>query len=207
MNMLLYINLDSGGDFDRSLEGIVEDYPELSIMEGRQHVQGRDSVCSDDSQSTPKAPSKTPVRLFNASNRSLTPVRHSRSLKSPPLHSFRQSKNISIRSRDVQYACDTPLSFSAIFTEDSIVFENSDNHYYNISTMAMLHESHEPLTELDILLDQCFQCHVTDDFILHIIFGRRKVDSCAKMFLQNQPPAIYKRLKTAVDDTEGCEIS
>lgn len=185
-------------------------------MENRQHnIQHGESTDSDDSQSTPRAPVNQSIRVLNTSNRSITPVRlpntSSRSLKSP-LHSFRerQIKNISIRSRDAQIACDTPLSFSAIFSDnDGPVFENSDHHFYHIATMTMLHETdnQEALTELDILLDQCFQCHVTEDFILHVIYSRSKIDSCARIFLQNQPTALSKKLKTIFDEREGCEIS
>jgi hypothetical protein len=87
------------------------------------------------------------------------------------------------------------------------VFENCDTHYYILASIRSLHETEKQDSELNTLVDQCFQSRISPDYLLHIIYSRRKIDSYAKIFLHNQPLHVIKKLKGDLDERSSCEIS
>ncbi|XP_063433577.1 uncharacterized protein LOC134715366 [Mytilus trossulus] len=185
---------DNRLDLDTSLDAT--NYPQLSIMENEQNNRRGDNSSIDSDATPTDTYPKTQYRV------------HGKTLVSPA--QLPRQANRSFNKPVFQLSCDTPMSFSTLFNEsDGPVFENCDNHFYYIATMTTLHnaENHEPPSELDILVDQCFQSHISSNYLLHIIYSRRKFDSCAKVFLQNQSASVLRKLKADLEDHTSCEIS
>ncbi|CAG2216715.1 unnamed protein product [Mytilus edulis] len=129
--------LDNRLDLDTSLDAT--NYPQLSIMENEQNNRKGDNSSTDSDATPSDTYPKTQYRV------------HGKTLVSPV--QLPRQANRSFNKPVFQLSCDTPMSFSTLFTEsDGPIFENCDDHFYYIATMTTLHnaENHEPPSELDI---------------------------------------------------------
>ncbi|VDI31633.1 Hypothetical predicted protein [Mytilus galloprovincialis] len=125
--------LDLGTSLDTT------NYPQLSIMENEQNNRKGDNSSTNSDATPSDTYPKTQYRV------------HGKTLVSPV--QLPRQANRSFNKPVFQLYCDTPMSFSTLFTEsDGPSFENCDNHVYYIATMTTLHnaENHEPPSELDI---------------------------------------------------------
>lgn len=93
---------------------------------------------------------------------------------------------------------ETPLSLSSAISHDSTTaqfFESSGNFYY---VCPYIGEEQEPTWqnyELFHLVEECFQKKVSAQYILRIIYSRRKYDPRARAFLKFSPFDEVERIR------------
>ena len=113
---------------------------------------------------------------------------------------------------DPYYMRDTPLSLTSAMSLDSridIFFDKSDNFYYVCPYIGDEQDPTWTNYELFHLVEECFQKKITADYILRIIYSRRKLDPKARVFLKSSPvDAIEKiRFGTPQEEINKCVSS
>lgn len=106
----------------------------------------------------------------------------------------------------------TPLSVASTVSLDSrrvIFFESSDNFYYVCPYIGDEQDATWANYELVHLVEECFQKKVTAEYVMRIIFSRRKYDSQAKMFLKSSPVEMIEKIQFGAmqEDVPRCVSS
>ncbi|XP_053407589.1 uncharacterized protein LOC128559557 [Mercenaria mercenaria] len=99
----------------------------------------------------------------------------------------------------------TPLSLTSAVSIDSrsaIFFESSDNFYYVCPYIGDEQDPTWSNYELFHLVEECFQKKVTADYILRIIYSRRKYDSQARAFLKSSPADVIEKIRFGTPQEE-----
>jgi hypothetical protein len=106
---------------------------------------------------------------------------------------------------DPYYMRETPLSLTSAMSVDSrnaIFFESSDNFYYVCPYIGDEQDPTWSNYELFHLVEECFQKKVTADYILRIIYSRRKNDPKARTFLKSSPVDMIEKIRFGTSQEE-----
>ena len=94
----------------------------------------------------------------------------------------------------------------------NILFEDTKDHFYRMASLeeSSVHSSSNKKTaqdshELYMLVEQAFEKKISPDFILGIVYKRRRYDIVARDYFLLQPDKAAKFRRNS--DSDACEVS
>lgn len=102
------------------------------------------------------------------------------------------------------------------YMDSSLTFEDSHSKFYHIATFAetSIHakpssfHSNRDAQEINTLVDECFQKKIMPDYVLSILYMRKKYDMDSRTFLLRQPELVIEKLQHDIENPRNtCDIS
>lgn len=106
----------------------------------------------------------------------------------------------------------TPLSLTSAISYDSksaLFFGDSDNFYYVCPYIGDDQDLTWRNCELFHLVEECFQKKITAEYVMRIIYSRRKYDANARAFLKKSPTEMIEKIRFGMpqEDVPRCVSS